>query len=406
MTIEKKIIPTYNVENLKKAIAKLNRKAVKLGCEEMKLTFAETAPFVSIVHPITGGHLVNPIIIEQVEATLEFEIPTLDGWELIAKLDIYASETGTVVLVSAVPEKEVPEMYKNLDSINCDHCGWNRYRNHSILIRHMETGEYKQVGSTCVKDFFAGNDPRGFMFVASIKFDTIIGGLKEEDGFGSNGYNYTGYDLMETLTMTAAAIKKWGWLSKSKSYHYSQPSTAEHVLDNLNPHPNMPISDKCFISDDDKATAEATLEFWKNVNPENNDYLLNCTKLVKMGYVPSKFMGFACSMVSTYQREMEKNIVKADMPESNHVGQVGDRLKRVQVKVLYAKNIESDWGVSTLYGFQDSLGNIYKTFYSGSNWSADKDDVLIIDGTIKKHDEFKGSKQTMLNRVAASAAAA
>ena len=403
MAIEKKIIPTYNMENLKKAIAKLNRKAVKLGCEEMKLTFAETAPFVSIVHPITGHKLVNPIIIEQVEATLEYEIPTLDGWELIAKLDIYTSETGTVVLVSAVPEKEVPEFYKNLDSINCDHCGWNRYRNHSILIRHMETGEYKQVGSTCVKDFFAGNDPKGFMFIASIKFDTIVHGLKE-DGFSSCGYNYTGYDLMETLIVTAAAIKKWGWLSKGKSYHYSQPSTADHVLDNLNPHPKMAEYNKCFASDDDKVTAEATLEFWKNVNPENNDYLLNCTKLVKMGYVPSKFMGFACSMVSTYLREMEKTAVKADMPESNHVGQIGDRLKRVQVKVLYTKNIESEWGVSTLYGFQDSLGNIYKTFYSGSNWSANKDDVLFIDGTIKKHDEFNGSKQTMLNRVAASAA--
>jgi hypothetical protein len=123
-----------------------------------------------------------------------------------------------------------------------------------------------------------------------------------------------------------------------------------------------------------------------------------------MGYVPSKFMGFACSMVSTYLREMEKTAVKADMPESNYIGQIGDRLKRVQVKVLYTKNIESEWGVSTLYGFQDSLGNIYKTFYSGSNWSANKDDVLFIDGTIKKHDEFNGSKQTMLNRVAASAA--
>ena len=30
------------------------------------------------------------------------------------------------------------------------------------------------------------------------------------------------------------------------------------------------------------------------------------SKIIKMGYVPSKYMGYACSIVSSYNREMEK----------------------------------------------------------------------------------------------------
>ena len=139
---------------------------------------------------------------------------------------------------------------KNLTEISCDHCGWKRNRNHSVLLREIETGKHIQVGSTCVKDFF-GIDPSGFMFMASIKFDNILGGINEEKSWGDKGNSFYGYELMDVLSYSAAAIAKWGWLSKSKAWELNQKyedshyvSTASHVCDNLNPWPKMPEADK------------------------------------------------------------------------------------------------------------------------------------------------------------------
>lgn len=412
MIKESRIIPAYNQNHLQKSIAKLNRKARKLGCAPLVLSFTPAENFETYVNPYTGLRMFTPIIIEQVEAHLEYEIPTLNGYELIAKLDIYPSDDGgSEVLVSAVPEKEVPVEYKNMTEINCDHCGYNRIRNHSILIRHMDTNEYLQVGSTCVKDFFAGNDPADFMFYASIKFDTIIGGIKEESSFGSYGREYSGYDIESVLTVTAAAIEKWGWMSRSKAYHEECMSTSDHVFHNLNPRPNMHEEEKCQVNENNKALAEKALEWWENVDPKNNDYLLNCVKLTKLAYIPYKFMGFACSMVSTYQREMEKvnriereKAVKAGKRQSAWVGNIGNRILGIPVTVISTRKFDTNFGTSTLYVFKDTLENIYKTFYTGSSWEYTEGNKIIIDGTVKKHEEFRGEKQTMLNRVSAKEA--
>ena len=397
------IIPSYNVHELHKAIDRLNRKARKLGTAPLVLTISDAEPYRTNKHPITGHELLNELVIERKTATLEYEIPTLNGYELIARLDV----EGEVVFVSAVPEKFVPAEYQNKTSIGCDHCGQNRYRTHSILIRHMETNEYMEVGSTCVKDFFGGNDPEHLMFAASILFKNICAGLNDEMGFGGYGAAASGYDLEMVLAITSASIKQFGWLSKGKAYHYGGQATADHVWVNLEPSVYDKPEDMVEVTDADVAKAKAAIEWWSTVEPNGNDYLLNCVKIQELGYVPRKYMGFACSMLPTFEREMEKMEQEKRVAEestSTHVGNVGERVRDILVDVVFTKHIESDWGFSTLYTFKDAAGNIYKTFYSGSSFEAEKGDKLVIAGTVKKHDEFRGEKQTMLNRVAASAA--
>ena len=397
-------IPTYNVNELEKAVKRLNKKALKLGTSPLVLTIEDAEPYRTSTHPYTGNRLVEPWVVARKKAILEYEIPTLMGWELIARMDIYDSNDGSMVMVSAVPEKEVPEIYKNLTSIECDHCGHNRYRNHSILIRHLETGEYKQVGSTCVKDFFGGNDPEKFMFSASIMFRSICAGLNDERGFGAYGADNSGYSLESVMAYTSASIRKFGWLSKGKAKELDLAlCTADHVAESLSEPSSYKCEENCaYPSDRDWDNAEKAMEWWKNVDPKN-DYLLNCFKLVKMGYVPFKFMGFAASMLPTWEREMDKIEKRerelAGKKTSNWVGEIGDRVRGIRAKVVFCRDIESYYGHSTLYTFVADDGAIFKTFYSGYSWNLDKGDVVVLDGTVKKHDEFRGEKQTMLNRV-------
>jgi len=398
MTQAIEIIPAYNVASLKKSIDRLNRKAAKLGTSGLVLTVEDTEPYRTMRHPITGNPLMQELVIEQKKVTLDYEIPTLDGWELVAQLDVYEN----TVLVSAVPGMEVPEEYKNLTEISCDHCGHNRYRTHSIIIHH-ESGEYKQVGSTCVKDFFAGNDPKAFMFKASIMFDRLIQNLRDEFPT-SYGTSFVGFSLKTILTWTSAAVRKFGWLSRGKAYQMGGgKATADRVLDNLYDSPFMDADDRLKVDEDDEKRADAAIEWWNTTENTNNDYMMNCIKILSMGWVPDKYIGFACSMLTTAEREINKAEEKvrrqSEQGESNWVGEINQRLKGIKVKVLFTKEIDSDWGCSTLYTFIDEDGNVFKTFYSGSSWGAEKGNIIYIDGTVKRHCEYKGEKQTMLNRV-------
>lgn len=404
-------IPVIKKSYLEKAIEKLNRKAVKIGCKPMSLIFDNEHVIDGEKNPITGVK----VKIEMVTATLNYIIPIIEGYELLAKLDIYTTTSGdSEVMVSAVPDKFIPEKYKTATSIQCDHCGWKRNRKHSILLQH-ENGEYKEVGSTCVKDFF-GLDPRGFMMMASINFEDIVGSIDDDKVFGDAGGGVWAYETEDVLSFAAASVVKWGWLSKGKAWELNRDhngqgkyyvSTAAHVSENLNPYHKMPEADKVDVITEDVELAKKTIEYFTNLDPKGNDYLINCCKLIRIGYVPGKHLGIACSMITAYQRGVVKEEERAAkqskedaMPDSEFQGEIKERLRGIQVTVTYKRHFENDFGGTTLYSFIDHLGNIYKTFYSGYGWDCEINDVVVIDGTVKKHNEYNNKKETMLNHVA------
>ncbi len=393
------VIPAYKVEKVMNEIAKLNRKAKKLGCPELKLTLKDTDPKKVFDCPYTGRKLVNPYVIPMVEATVDYEIPNVDGYELVAKLDLY----GDKVLISAVPDSFIPSEYLSVTSIGCDHCKTRRPRKHSVLLREIATGKHIEVGSTCVKDFFHGNDPKWMLHMASFVFSDIVGGIRDEDcrkGYG----RVDAWDFISVLSYTAAVIRQHGWVSKAVAQEYDKKATAWRVHTNLEPPIRLTPEDKedlVSIIDEDEDTVIATVKHWEAVDATGNSYLTNCKNLMEMGYVPHKYLGFACSMVSTYLRTLEEKKVKEAQPESNHIGTVGERLRGLKVKVLFYRHIDCDYSPfgKDLYTFIDEDGNIFKTFYSGSGWSLEDDEEAIIDGTVKRHDEWKGQKQTLLTRV-------
>jgi len=412
--IEKIDIPVAKKNYLQTKIDKINRKAKKMGCEPLVLVFDNEHVYTYNVDHYTGAKLAFPRHIDMCTANLIYQIPIIEGYELIARLDIYPTvDGGNEVMVSAVPEKKVPAKYMNKTEIHCDHCGWKRNRNHSILLQHTETGEYKEVGSTCVKDFF-GIDPKGFMLMASIKFDELINGIDTDDRYQNEMKNSGGYDIIEVFAVSAAAIAKWGWLSKGKAwelnkeYDASYISTASHVIDNLDResayYAKMDDSLKVHIENEDIELAKKVYEYFTNLDPKNNDYLINCCKIIRIGYVPYNHIGITCSMVSAYNREIAKiEKIEADKKSGEVVsewqGAVGQRLKDITVECTYTRTFQNDFGEQTLYAFKDANGNVYKTFYSGYKWSCEVGDIVMITGTVKKHNEFQGKKETMMNRV-------
>ena len=68
----------------------------------------------------------------------------------VASLE-WIDEAGENLIKKISADEYVPEIYKKRR--NCDHCKTNRRRKSTIILKHVDTEEYIQVGKTCVKDY-------------------------------------------------------------------------------------------------------------------------------------------------------------------------------------------------------------------------------------------------------------
>jgi hypothetical protein len=258
----------------------------------------------------------------------------------------------------------------------------------------------KEVGSTCLKDFL-GHDPSSFFFFAQI--ETKLDDMVEDFGLGSWGSgDPMHYSLIGILTLTSAIIKKYGWTSRSEAYDYSynnggKVATADDVLDYLTKK-NKTVEEKVELEDTDKEIAEKTIEYFKSLSNQDNDYIMNCLKVIKMNRVSHKRLGIACSMIQVYRNNLKKELEKANELPSEWFGNIGSRLEDCEVICTFKTFCETQFGTSVLYKFQHVDGDVYKTFYSGHTWEVEQGEKVRLWGTVKKHDEWNGKKETMLTR--------
>lgn len=100
--------------------------------------------------------------------------------------------------------------------------------------------------------------------------------------------------------------------------------------------------------------------------------------------------------ISALAAELER---KQEMEQSQHIGDVGERLKSLVVRVLFVKEIDGQFGTSLLVGMADSQGNQLRTFSTSKwVWAVKPGDTLTIDATVKKHETYQGTMQTILTR--------
>ena len=80
---------------------------------------------------------------------------------------------------------------------------------------------------------------------------------------------------------------------------------------------------------------------------------------------------------------------------SNHVGQVDDRID-FDLTIDFTYGYETAYGLGVLNSMKDASGNVIT--YFGSRSLGEKGDKVTFSAKIKKHDEYKGIKQTIIQR--------
>lgn len=362
-----KTIETYNIyaDNLpllRIRLEGLNKKALKLGMAPITLT--EGKAFVK-KERVSREHT-QDIEVERVyvPCTLEGQTPVLSGWSFVALLQ--HEDGGTIIrAVPGVSEGQL-KGFRNRPT-ECDHCQVNRRRNDTFVVRHEETGELKQVGRNCLRDFLGHENPHALASMAELIMlaaEACQDG-SEEDGFGGgSGGGSSAWSLPQFLALTIACIREHGWLSRTKARESGREgnATADYVVSDLcRMAGTKPIITKKEPGDRPEAERLVKLveEYFEKANlDELNDYQHNLRVVVTSGYAPYRTSGIVASIVN-FARRLETDALEAAAlarGERKHVGTVGE-YGVFHAKLIACNAVESDYGTVTYLNFRDADGN-------------------------------------------------
>lgn len=316
------------------------------------------------------------------------DAPKYAGWTFLAVLDWHSA--GGELVTRVAPGVEVGIIDRSdLREGACDHCGTVRDRKDIYLVRH-EDGRTLQVGSTCLKDFM------GWTTVpAWISQDDTESMYESTSGSG----RWVDFAVEDVLTVAWALIKRDGF--KPASF---DNSTKYDVLTVLAPHGDR---EKEFaraareLVAAAKAQAAQIRAYVLDEMKGNSEYVINLQVALRANYVTARLFGLVVSAPQAWAKAVERDLTrKAEREQvcNEWIGQEGDKLE-LAVVVKAIRPIDSQYGVSYLYTMADAKGHVIKWFSSSKALGDDvTGEQVTIKGTVKKQDEYQGTKQTVLTR--------
>lgn len=377
-----------NMDRLSKKLTTISNKCAKYGCEFHFEELGET--FRNVKDEDSGEIRTARFITVDVSGKAQ-----ISNWEFIATIE---HSKPINIIRSFRPEVEIPEHFYTVDTY-CEHCRTRRVRKDTYIVRNTETGEFKQVGKSCLRDFTGGLSAEQVASYISW-FDEVIKGEYVEPGFKS-------YDSTEeVLQFAVESVRLYGF-TKTEAYAGAD-STRDVVYEQLHRYGRYRDRiTKDGFDPDHKGNAEKTkaIMAWVESLPEQFGYISNLKATMARPYCERRDIGIICSAVASYNREIEyqarKAVQRKQASSSQWVGNEGDRIELHNLQVRLLTSWETMYGVTYLYKFIDEQGNTL-TWKTGK-WLGVADEItpdlrISLKGTIKKHSEFNHELQTELTR--------
>lgn len=335
------------------------KRIIKINGDDYRLTFYEVE--------VTG----EPIKVE--------------GWEFVASIE----HTANGNILHTHSDSHLPEEYRTSSSHLCEVCHTNRERKQTYIV--SKDGEFKQVGSTCLKDFFGVNvNAIAKLYDEYFSIGQILGEPEDMDKY-IGGYGNFEISLLRYMAWTLKAITENGYVSrKNEDYQAGRISTVDVVS-------YMMGDIKFNLTDADiEAAKNMIAEAQAMKFNENNDYEWNLSVLLKNDYVSPKSYGIAASLpawVGRVKEQERKLAIKSD--NQSFFGTIGEKVT-VNITVLAIKEISTQWGCTWLYKMVNEAGQNFTWF--GSPQKMSEGCTATVTGTIKDHVKFNGELQTQLTR--------
>ena len=383
-----------NMERLEKKMNRIANKAEKYGCE---FRFEQVGEEYQTLKREDGYEYTARFVLVEAEG-----IAKVNGWKFIGTVE--HTESGNIIR-KAVDDVEVPERYYNSKPI-CEHCNSKRRRKDTYIVMNEETGEFKQVGKTCLKDFTKGMDANLIAQYMSF-FEDLIQGETPMQGSGWKEY----FETAKVLRYIAESIRNWGYVradadeaTKHVAYETLIADEGGMVFDARHTRYVLDrMQEVGFDANnvDSIKKAQKAVE-WLETVEDNNNYMHNLKTALSLKYVERKHFGILASLFPTYEKAMgyekKKNEWKAqhekEVAESAWVGEIGDRITIKIAEATVLTGWETQWGYTRIWKIVDEEGRTY-TWKTG-NWIDSC--ATEMKATVKDHNEYRGVKQTELTR--------
>jgi hypothetical protein len=373
-------IPESNVSGLMAEIAKLNKKAAKIGCSPIVATI-QGERFET--YKDNGEELTVKLI--QIEVV--GETPKFAGWTFAATLQ----HTTEGNIIRKTPTAKIDLSDYSDKACLCEHCNTVRRRNDTYILLH-DSGLLKQVGSSCLKDFLGHANPHSLAQMAELIFslNELCEGFEERGNGGGKAY----YPVERILNFAAAEILENGYFSRAMAEITGKMTTADYVKNDLCPPRNAePIA----VSVEAETLAATAKEFVLNTladKEELTEFENNLFVACKLEFCEWRLIGILCFVVEYYRRAMGQRKEKASKL-NEFFGAVKSKIT-LDLTLVKEFSFDGTYGITYIYLFEDSLGRCFK--WSTSNQGLETGKAYKVTGTIKAHDEYKGTKQTCITR--------
>lgn len=392
-------IPESAIDSLETKLATIRRKCAKYGCEFSYSRIGETFKKVEIQDE---AGMRTEVTIKAIEVEVSGTAIAESGWELAGKIEHL--ETGN--LIHSFGDATIPDWYRSA-SPRCEHCNSDRHRKETYVLYHVENNSWKQVGSSCLKDFTGYVSAEMAAAIASVY--TLFERVAEDRIYIASSPKY--FDIESVMCYAIECVKHWGY-HKAEEGH---AATRNQVIDLMHKHMNFPASIGAVTFDPMSTT---NLQIFKDIRSRllaldaNDDYTNNLQVFLKAEDIPENGLGILVSAVPYYNNLIAREAEQRKFGEASNskfMGNIGQRLT-VDIATVKLLNIyDGYYGSTRRYQIIDAQGNVFMWDASNSIWNtvcvkdSPNGDVveglpLQLVGTVKKHDEFRGIKQTWLTR--------
>lgn len=394
------------MEDLMKKVTRIQNKCKKFGCD---FHFEQVGEELKEVKCPDGTVQKFRFILVEAEGTAK-----VNDWEFVASVE-HTSKGN--IFSKAMTDVEIPERYRCSDPY-CEHCNVHRSRKDTFIIKNMVTGDFKQVGKSCLMDFTHGMSAEYAALCASMH-DVFEEAQEAPIGFSSWSAAY--YDIRTILQYAAETIRHFGYSKTVDSWGNYNPDSTREMMTRffevgtgrtrfMTKEVIRKIREEMdkvdFDADSDEATkmVEDAIA-WIQVQEASNDYMHNLKVVTSLEAIDYSKFGILVSLFPTYDREIafkaeqaEKEAKRKAERQSQWIGEIGQRItidvESVACVTSWTNCFDGyNESITYLYKIVDTKGNVYM-------WKTakDLDNVSKLVGTIKEYDEFRGVKQTVLTR--------
>ena len=339
MSTREIIVPAYLESELVERARVLEKRCARMGVSAP--TVEVTRRFMDKRTDELGRESIEPFIAYIVHG----ERPVLaGGWQIIASVEHF--DSGNIVSVAPYARESAPTDLLHAPA-TCDHCGHNRARKFTIVIRD-ESGVSHRVGKSCLRDFTGHDLPA--------VWETFDDDLSEWNGDRSSGGG-SGHSLTRIVALSVAIIEAHGWRSATDA----EGNQVEGVTTRMRVESALRPSDRdeaVHPTSEHHARAVLAIE-WISATTDESGYLANLRSVVLAGVTDSKRMGLLVSLARAYEKHLEHAERKAERErERADEVRVPCPIGRVTIvgKVVSVDEKDTDYGTRYVMTVRDDSG--------------------------------------------------